>query len=197
MTTETNTWFAGGDSVSDRLAALAGSAQTAEYPFVTTDDVPAGEVMGEFVERCLAAERRATASLEARGLRVVAASGTIAVVFVGLVALAPKGVPVVTEVLLVLGAGGALLSAAIAIGCASPKRTVDVDPASVEAKLSDQFWRVRSDLARRTVARSQLKVWEAVRALNNRLSRRLRTAVMIHVAGLAMVAAGGLLTVLR
>ena len=100
-----------------------------------------------------------TASLEARGLRLVASAGTVVAVLIGLVALTPKTLSGLSGSLLGVGVGCLLASASLAIVCASPKRALEVEPTSVEAKLSDQFWRAKSEYARRSVARSQLKVW--------------------------------------
>lgn len=196
MTTETGTWFTERDAIADRLASLAGSAATAEFPYVIQDETHAGEVMGEFVERCLAEERAMTASLEARGLRLVASAGTVVAVLIGLVALTPKTLSGLSGSLLGVGVGCLLASASLAIVCASPKRALEVDPTSVEAKLSDQFWRAKSEYARRSVARSQLKVWASVRVLNDRLNWWLRMAVVVHVVGLAIMSVGALVLVI-
>jgi hypothetical protein len=189
VTTETGAWFTEHDVIADRIASLAGSAATAEFPFVVPDDQPAGEIIGEFVDRCLAEERAVTASLVARGSRVLTSAGLVVIILLGLVAITPKTVSGSAAALLGLGLGLMLVSAALGIVCASPKRTIDIDPASVEAKLTDQAWRAKSELARRTVARSQLKVWMSVRALNSRLNRWLRVAVTIHVVGLGAACA--------
>ena len=52
MTTETGTWFTERDAIADRLASLAGTRLQPSFPYVIQDETHAGEVMGEFVERC-------------------------------------------------------------------------------------------------------------------------------------------------
>jgi uncharacterized membrane protein YuzA (DUF378 family) len=197
VTTETGTWFSEHDVIANRLASLAGSAETAEFPYVAPTNTPAGEIIGDFVERCLAEERAVTASLEARGFRVLASAGTVVAVLIGLVAIAPTSISGWTSTFLIVGLACLLVSAALAVVCASPKRTVDIDPGSVEAKLTDQAWQARAELARRSVARSQLKVWASIRAVNTRLIGWLRFAVIAHVIGLTVASTAALVIVLR
>lgn len=174
------------------------NSETAEFPFVSPLGTPAGEVIGDFIERCLVDERNVASTLGAQAIRVVTSSGAITVVLIGFVVLTVQSGAIpfsfLAGMLLTAGIATFLVAATLAVASASPGRVV-VDPASVERNLSDQWWSAQAGVARRTVARSQLNVWSVLRLQNQRKARWLRTATVIHLIGLVLVSVAALVAV--
>lgn len=159
-----------------------------------------GEVFTTLVEAVLAEERELALSLVQRAANLIAASGVLVAVSLGLGTLVartpPAGVPtaavgcVAVAVLLLLG------SALLALVVNAPWRQDAVDLDAIRQRAFGPGGWSAEDGSRREVCALRLDLAVAVRAANQRRARLLTAGFALEVTALAALSAAAVLTAL-
>lgn len=162
--------------------------------------MPAGEVIGGFIEQEMKNTRDRRSSIESRGVTVITTSGVIVTLQMAFfTALVPQNRVASTGVLTFVALSLVSFLGAAAIGVLvnlpSRKQEIAVDLNTLRPHLTDPHWSADSDQARRAIAAAQLHVGAIAFEATNRKGNILILAFLAELLGMAMLSVAILLAI--
>jgi hypothetical protein len=160
-----------------------------------------GDAFAALLDDKVNSERSKKASLEARGLAIITASGTLVTLLLGLAAVLTKAqgfAPSTTARFLLTGAIAAFLVAAtLGIYCNIPLRYQEIAPESLKGLTAQEVWAADGRWAQREIAAARLGELMAACDANERKAKVLLLGAGVQVLAIVLTGAAAAVILLR